>query len=263
MSTIVPGRFCWQELATRDVEQAVDFYGALFGWKSERRDMGEHGVYHLMKLDGKDVCGMYQMGGPMFEGVPPHWASYVKVSSADDTAAKVQKLGGKLHMPPMDIPEVGRMVAFADPQGASLNAFQEGDKCGKQLGDDAMHGFCWSELMTNDVAGAKAFYTKLFGWDTHDQPMGAGCGTYTLWMHDGEHAGGAMAIQKEWGEVPPYWLNYVTVADVDAATSKAAKLGANVIVPRMEIPETGSFTMIADPTGAHVCLFEHLPKAGC
>lgn len=260
MSTIIPGRFCWQELATRDVEKAVSFYAAMFGWQSERRDMGEAGVYHLMKLDGKDVCGMYQMGGPMFEGVPTHWASYVKVASADDTAAKVQELGGTLHMPPMDIPEVGRMVAFADPQGASLNAFQDGGKCGKELGDEAMHGFCWSELMTNDIEGAKEFYTKLFGWDAQTQEMGEGCGAYTLWMHAGEHAGGGMTIDEHWGDVPPHWLNYITVGAVDVATTKAVELGSKLIVPRMEIPGTGFFTMISDPTGAHVCLFEHLPK---
>ncbi|GJM23390.1 MAG: glyoxalase [Planctomycetota bacterium] len=260
MTNAEPGRFCWFELATTDADAALAFYGALFGWTSEPKDMGEHGTYHELKLDGKDVGGLYGMSGPMFEGVPSHWMPYVRSADVDATAAKVTELGGKVLMPPMDIPDVGRMVVFADPQGAALSAFQEGKRCGTPLGDMDNHAFCWTELMTTDTAGAKAFYTKLFGWEIQDTDMGE-MGTYTMWMKGDKHTGGCMQLPPEAGEAPPHWMNYVNVIDVNASLAKAMELGATTVVPVMPIPEVGQFTMIADPTGAHVCLFQHDPVA--
>lgn len=260
---VVPGRFCWQELATRDAAKALDFYGKLLGWTSEAEDMGEAGVYHRLHLDGKHVGGLYEMKGEMFEGVPPHWTAYVKVVNVDDTKAKVEEHGGTVMWGPHVIPDIGRMLAFVDPQGAALCAFEDGGHTGKQVTDEDMHAFCWTELMARDMEVAQSFYTKVFGWGTQTETMSPEVGDYTLWMQDGVHVGGGMTIQKHWGDVPSHWLNYVTVAKVDEATAKAEELGAKVVVPKMAIPGTGSFTMIEDPTGAHLCLFEHLPKGDC
>jgi len=256
MTTVVPGRFCWQDLATTDVETSLAFYAALFGWKTVTQDMGEQGVYHKLQLDGKDVGGVFEMAGPMFEGASPRWMTYVKSADVDATAAKVTELGGTIRMPPFDIPGVGRMVAFTDPQGAELCAFQDGEQCGKQVSDEHDHAFCWIELMTRDLEGAKAFYTGLFGWGTEESDAGM-MGTYTQWMLDGEHAGGAMQINAHMGDAQPRWLNYVNVQDVHAAQAKAVELGAKVVVPVLPIPGVGRFTMITDPVGADVCLFQH------
>lgn len=260
MTESTPGRFCWFELATTDAKSALAFYGALFGWTSVAQDMGEHGTYNLLKLDGKDVGGLYEMFGPMFEGVPPHWMPYVCSADVDATAAKVTELGGKVLMPPLDIPDVGRMVVFSDPQGATLSAFQPGERCGTEVGEQDNHAFCWTELMTTDQDGAKSFYTKLFDWGTHDSDMGP-AGTYTMWMQDGTHTGGCMTLPAEAAGAPPHWMNYVNVEDVNASLAKALELGATLVVPVMPIPDVGQFTMIADPTGAHLCLFQHDPVA--
>jgi len=53
-------------------------------------------------------------------GMPPAWISYVTVDSVDTTAQQAEKLGGKILMPPRDIPEVGRFAVIQDPQGASI-----------------------------------------------------------------------------------------------------------------------------------------------
>jgi predicted enzyme related to lactoylglutathione lyase len=44
------------------------------------------------------------------------------VDNIDETVKKVEELGGKVIVPPMDIPEVGRFSVFADPQGAFISA---------------------------------------------------------------------------------------------------------------------------------------------
>ena len=64
------------------------------------------------------------MKGDQWKGVPPHWSMYVTVADCDERAARATQLGGKLYMPPTDIPNVGRFSVIADPQGATFNIIQ-------------------------------------------------------------------------------------------------------------------------------------------
>ena len=111
------------------------------------------------------------------------------------------------------------------------------------------HGaFSWSELMTTDVAAAKAFYTKLFGWATVEMTMEAM--TYTVVKAGGKEIGGIMPIPKEAKGMPPMWGVYVTVEDVDSTAQNAEKLGGKVLMPPRDIPNVGRFCVIQDPQGA-------------
>ena len=113
--------------------------------------------------------------------------------------------------------------------------------------------FCWNELMTRDLSAAKNFYTKLFGWTTRDMDMGEQ-GTYTIFVAGDKDLGGMMKTTKE--DIPPNWLSYVAVEDVDAATKKAEQLGAKQCVPPTDIPNAGRFSVITDPTGATIGLYQ-------
>ena len=243
------GHFCWNELATGDAEAGVNFYAALFGW--DRRDQEMQGMelpYKLVSLDGVDLAGAYTMAGPQFAGVPPHWMSYVLVEDVDATAAKVEPAGGKLGVPPMDIPGVGRMAVFSDPEGATLSLFQAGEKPVRpDLG--LKHGsFCWSELYTNDPEGAVAFYKAVLPWDGHSKDGGPM--PYTEWQVGQTSVGGMLKIAPEMGPIPPHWLCYIAVDDCDAAVTRAGELGAKVLMPGMDIEGVGRFAMLMDPTGA-------------
>jgi predicted enzyme related to lactoylglutathione lyase len=65
--------------------------------------------------------GLLPMKGDQWKGVPPHWSMYVTVANCDERASRAGQLGGKLYMPPTDIPNVGRFSVIADPQGATFN----------------------------------------------------------------------------------------------------------------------------------------------
>src|SRR5262252_8655269 len=111
------GNFCWFELGTSDQNAAKAFYTKLFGWSFTDSPMGEGmGDYTLLKMNGKEVAGLFQLGGPM-QGVPPYWALYVCVDSADQSAAKAKDLGGEALAPPFDVFTLGRMAAIKDPTG--------------------------------------------------------------------------------------------------------------------------------------------------
>jgi len=116
--------------------------------------------------------------------------------------------------------------------------------------------FVHIELNTTDVAKAKAFYGKLFDWKLEDVPMGDD--TYTM-VKVGEGTGGGLLKQPVPG-APSLWLAYVQVDDLKVATSKAKTLGAKVMNEEIEVMGAGKFSIIVDPTGAVLGLWE--PKKG-
>ncbi len=112
--------------------------------------------------------------------------------------------------------------------------------------------FVHVELMANDVGKAKSFYGSLFDWQLEDMPMGDM--TYTM-IRVGEGTGGGL-MKNPIPNAPSAWLAYVQVADLKAATGKAKSLGATVMKDATEVPGAGSFSIITDPTGAMLGLWE-------
>ncbi len=113
------GAISWSELATGDVDAAKSFYGQLFGWSFENAPMEEM-TYTMVKANGEEVAGMMTIpaeAGPM----PPTWGIYVTVDDVDAAAERAVALGGKIFLPPQDIPEVGRFCVIGDPQGAFIS----------------------------------------------------------------------------------------------------------------------------------------------
>ena len=114
------GAFSWAELMTTDCEAATQFYQQLFGWTFTSTAMPD-GEYHLAMRGDEKIAGIMQLP-PEAAGAPPHWGNYVTVADVDAVAESVTKHGGKLLVPPTDIPNVGRFILFQDPQGATLSA---------------------------------------------------------------------------------------------------------------------------------------------
>lgn len=120
-----PGAASWLELMTTDVEAAKQFYAELFGWTLEDMPMPgmeEQGLTYTVFGMGKDRFGGIMPMQCDEPGTPPGWGSYITVEDADATAAKAEALGGKVLLPPRDIPGVGRFCMIQDPQGAVISA---------------------------------------------------------------------------------------------------------------------------------------------
>jgi len=118
--------------------------------------------------------------------------------------------------------------------------------------------FVHVELHTNDLPRAREFYSKLFDWKLQDMPMPGGGGSYTM-IEVGTGTGGGMTTSPVAG-VPPHWMAYVGVDDIHASTKKAKDLGAKVVQDVMEVGQYGSMSVIVDPTGAALALWQ--PKGG-
>jgi predicted enzyme related to lactoylglutathione lyase len=115
-----PGAIAWNELNTRDLDGAKEFFGAVFGWSFRDDDMGEAGTYTTILLGESMVGGILDMssrGVP--ETVPPHWQVYFGVEDTDATLEKAKQSGGGVMVEPMEVP-AGRFAILTDPHGAGF-----------------------------------------------------------------------------------------------------------------------------------------------
>src|SRR5215469_4043070 len=111
--------------------------------------------------------------------------------------------------------------------------------------------FVHLELNTPDLAKAKAFYSKLVGWTYEDMNMGEG-GTYSVFKPASGPGGGMFTMPG----APTAWLPYIGVDNLKASTDKAESLGAKVIMREQPVPGHGSFSILIDPTGANIALWQ-------
>ncbi|MGB6976324.1 MAG: VOC family protein [Gammaproteobacteria bacterium] len=115
--------------------------------------------------------------------------------------------------------------------------------------------FCWNELMTSDPKKAKEFYSALFGWESHDIDMGNA--VYTMFKSGAKDIAGMMQIpQGQQNQIPPHWMSYVSVDNLDAMVAKAKTLGAKIKVPVTPVADFGSLVVLEDNTGAHIALWQ-------
>jgi uncharacterized protein len=122
--------------------------------------------------------------------------------------------------------------------------------------------FCWADLGTTDADAAKAFYTRVFGWEAVDAEVGD-AGTYTTFTLDGAD----VAAMYEMGEeqraaLTPHWSSYVSVEDVDTLATRARELGGEVLAEPFDVTDAGRTAALRDPTGATVHLWQPREQLG-
>lgn len=126
------------------------------------------------------------------------------------------------------------------------------------------HGdFCWTDLATTDAASAKKFYAGLFGWQYTDMPVGPSM-TYTICRLGDRGAAGLYAMNQEMLSrgVPPHWLSHINVTNVDETTKRATQHRARVIREPFDAMDAGRLSIIHDPTGAVVAMWQAKKQIG-
>jgi predicted enzyme related to lactoylglutathione lyase len=247
------GSFCWIELATTDQKAAKDFYRNLFGWTPDDSPIGPGEFYTVFKLEGRDAAAAYTLRADQRAlGMPPNWMIYIAVDSADQAAVKAKQLGGTVIAPPFDVMDLGRMAVIQDPTGAHFCVWQAAKNTG--IGIAHVAGtLCWADLSTPDAKRATDFYSGLFGWQIMaDEKDKSGY----LHIKNGEQfIGGIPPAAHRQPGVPPHWLPYFWVDDVDTSAAKAKQLGAKLYAEPMTIENVGRMAVIADPQAAVFAIF--------
>jgi uncharacterized protein len=243
-----PGTPCWVDLASPDIAACTAFYTALFGWTAHTAP--ESGGYTIFHRGDDPVAAV----GPLTtEGQPPAWAWYAATPDVDETTRKVEAAGGKVLTAPIDVFDQGRMAVYLDSTGTPFSVWQAGKFIGARVINEP-GAFAWNELMSRDTEAAIEFYGRVLGWtpkvsENPELP-------YVEFQLDGRSVAGMMPMTgDQWpAELPDHWMVYLSVADVDAAAQRVPQLGGSVSVPPTDLPGTGRFAVVGDPTGAYFSL---------
>jgi predicted enzyme related to lactoylglutathione lyase len=248
-TTYAPGTFSWVDLATTDAAAARSFYSGVFGWDLDDTDAGGGTVYTMCLLDGDAVCGLFEVPEEKpSAGVPPGWMNHVTVTDADAAAARVQELGGDVISHPADVSDAGRTAVLQDPQGAQFAVWQPRTRLGAERVND-VGCLCMNELATPDVAAARSFYERLFGWtvevsdSTPDGPH---------MVFNGEHVNGSFFAAPE--RTAGHWRPCFTVASTQETLERVRRLGGQQLRDPVDIGH-GTIAMVRDPQGALFTVF--------
>lgn len=249
------GNFVWHELMTTDVDAAIAFYTEVIGWKTQPFEGGDK-PYTMFCIGDQPIGGVMALPDEAKAmGAPPHWLGHAKVADLAASTASAKKLGGTiLHQ--MTIPEVGSFAVTKDPQGAVMSMFQpEGDM---EAADRSKPGaYSWAELNTTDYESAWKFYSGVLGWKpTESMDMGDGMGQYFMFTHPGgEGSMGGMSNVAEQMNMPPFWLYYANVDDIDSALARIQSKGGKVMNGPMDVPGGGKIAQCADPQGCAFAIY--------
>ena len=254
--------YIWYELLTTDVEAASRFYGSVVGWAAT--DSGMPGMdYRLWSIGGANVGGLMTMPSQTASNsMRSMWLGYVAVADVDESVTGVTAAGGAVHMPPTDIPGVGRIALVADPQGALFYVMAPTGMTSTGMTSPGMtstgaepspafapgkpgHGG-WHELHTTNWEAALAFYGAQFGWAQSDVLDMGPMGKYLLFNTGGDAVGGMMN-----GPDPrPSWLYYFNVEDIDAAKLRVEQAGGAVLNGPHQVPGGSWIVQARDPQDA-------------
>ncbi|MEM7797731.1 MAG: VOC family protein [Chloroflexota bacterium] len=239
------GLFCWVDLNAKDQGVAKAFYRGLFGWDPVDTPMPDGGSYTNFMLNGRPVAGCGQMSEEMIaSGMPSAWNSMIKHDDAEAVMARVPEAGGTVLMPAMDVMDQGRFAMFQDPTGAVAGVWQPINHTGAHY-VNYPNTLVWNELSTKDPDQAASFYKAVFGWERLDDGNG-----YNMFSVDGRAQAGMVQMDESAGEMPPVWMPYFMVEDINASTEKATALGATVIMGPIDAGDMGKFVIVQDPQGA-------------
>ncbi|MET0364514.1 MAG: VOC family protein [Sphingobium sp.] len=249
------GDYIWYELLTSDADAATAFYAKVVGWSAA--DSGHPGMdYRILSMGETGIGGLMAITPDMAShGARPTWLGYVSADDVDKCVESIEHGGGKVMMPAMDVPNVGRIAMVTDPQGAPFYVMKpqgEGESLAFSY-DMPRVGHCaWNELTTSDQKAAWHFYGTRFGWTKEGEMDMGPMGTYDFIRHSSPTGGVIGAIMTGTAEMgPPHWTQYFRVPDIDAAKATVEANGGTVVHGPNEIPG-GDFAMNAiDPQGAH------------
>ena len=253
-----PGTFIWYELMTTDQDAAANFYGELVGWTAaDQPSPAANGTrYVILSAGDRGVGGILQLSQAMLDGgARPGWVGYISVPDTDAAAKRIAEAGGAVHMPPTDIPGIGRFAMVADPGGAAFYVMTPlpRDDVPPPPAPGTPGHVSWRELYAgNGEEAAFAFYSGQFGWETMTEMDMGEMGKYRIFGADGVQMGGMMDKPKD---MPiPFWTFYFEVDGIDAAIERIGAGGGKVTVEPHEVPGGSWIVQGIDPQGASFAL---------
>jgi hypothetical protein len=231
----------WIDLGIPDLDRAMEFYRALFGWDYEVGP-AQVGHYTTCLLKGRPVAAI--MPNPDQDATAFWWNMYFATADCDGTARRITEAGGTIIGAPMDVMGQGRMAIARDPVGAQFGLWQGRAHIGAQIVNEP-GSLVRNDLVTADPEPARVFYAAVFDF-TLDRNEDLPDLDFTfLRRPDGHEIGGILGLP----EAPSSkWATTFEVADTDAVVARARSAGGTS--GEVEDMHYGRIATITDPFGA-------------
>ncbi len=230
----------WIDLGIPDLQQAMTFYGALFGWDFEVGP-AETGHYTNCRLRGRSVAAL--MPNPDPDADAFWWNVYLATDDCDETATRIRAAGGELLMEPMDVMGQGRMAVARDPVGAQFGLWQGAAHIGCEIVNEP-GALVRNDLVTATPEPARTFYASVFDFTLDGNPDLPAFDFTFLRRPDGHEIGGIMGVAG----APSAWATTFEVADTDRVLATARSHGGTTGEPEDFV--YGRMGQVTDPFGA-------------
>ena len=231
----------WIDLGIPDLEGAMRFYGALFGWEFQVGRPETMRYTHCL-LGGRRVAALAESHDPQAAG---HWWNvYLATGDCHATTRRVTDAGGTIVQEPVDVPGQGRMAIVKDPTGAQFGLWEGRGFVGCEVVNEP-GSLVRNDLVTPDPGPARAFYVAVFGFTLDGNPDVPEFDFTFLRRPDGHEVGGIMGVP---GAPSSSWATTFEVADTDAVVARAAEAGGSP--GQAEDFVYGRMAAITDPFGA-------------
>ena len=240
----------WIDLGIPDLEGAMRFYGALFGWEFQVGPPETMRYTHCL-LGGRRVAALAENHA---QADRVWWNMYLATGECDATTRRVTDAGGTIVQDPVDVPDQGRMAMVKDPVGAQFGLWEGRGFVGCEVVNEP-GSLVRNDLITPDPEPARAFYPAVFGFTLDGNQDMPGFDFTFLRRPDGHEIGGIMGVP---GAPSSSWATTFEVADTDAVVARAAEAGGSpgaaedFVYGRMATitdPFGAEFTVIARPEG--------------
>jgi predicted enzyme related to lactoylglutathione lyase len=268
--TYPEGVTCWVDLEAGDVDEAIGFYGALFGWTFiEARPEGR---YLIAQRDGSDAAGIAQ--GPDVPGTSgAGWRTYVSVRDIRQALDRIVHAGARITESPTDLVDAAITASCTDPEGIAFRLWQARGRQGAQVANTP-GAWNFSDLHTAAASAAVGFYGGVFGWVFDDLGFATmirqpGYGDHLAVTSDpgiherqsGDSVPPGFADAIGWlvpDQQQPHWHVTFTVADRDETAATAERLGATVVSSTDS--DWTHDAQLRDPQGAVFTVSQYSPS---
>lgn len=247
----IQGRWVWGELFADNVDAEKTFYREVFGWTYDSIGAGKD-VYTLVRANGRPIAGIVHFPKPAAAERSARWLPLMSVPSPARAAEQAKASGGKVLVPPRDLPGRGEAAVLADPEGAIFGVIRT------KSGDPAdmfpvYNAWLWLELWAKDAARMAEFYGPI-GAYTVARQEGPGDRPELHLTASGYPRAGILELQRK--DLPSTWLPYVRVKDVRQAVAGIERAGGRIVVPPGPEVRNGKVAVFLDPSGAAVAVAE-------
>ncbi len=229
----------WIDLGVPDLDRALAFYGAVFGWDF---DVGpeEYGRYTTCLLRGRRVAALSAEHDP---AVGYFWNVYLATPDCDRTAERAREAGGTLLTEPTDVMDQGRLAIVRDPVGAQFGLWQGRAHIGCGVVNEP-GALVRNDLVTADPEPARQFYAQVFDLILDRNEDMPGFDFTFLRRPDAHEIGGIMGVPR----ARSAWNTTFEVAGTDEAEGRAVDAGGTS--SGAEDFVYGRIATLTDPFGA-------------